>query len=68
LKRKYKKRGSLVAPEKALRRLPLVEAERDLRFYLGRKTEDAFFWVEWDRASKRPLEGDAVLVLAERRR
>jgi len=66
--RTHRKRGAVIAPEKERGRLPLIEAERDFRFRVGRKSERAFFWVEWDPAKKDPLPRDAVLVLAERRR
>ena len=60
-------RGARVAPEIERGRVPVIEAERNFRFRLGRKTPQAFFWVEWDPLSAAPLPGDAVLVMAERR-
>lgn len=52
-----------IAPEIEKGRLPLIEAARNFRFSLGRKTPRAFFWVEWDPSAAVP--GDAVLVMAE---
>lgn len=66
--RMHRKRGAIVAPERERGRLPLIEAERNFRFRIGRRSERAFFWVEWGPAKKGALPQDAVLVLAERRR
>lgn len=60
-------RGARVAPDLERGRVPLIEAERNFRFRVGRKTPQAFFWVEWDPLSVMPLPRDAVLVMAERR-
>ena len=60
-------RGARIAPDIERGRVPVIEAERNFRFRLGRKTPQAFFWVEWDPLSAAPLPRDAVLVMAERR-
>ena len=65
MKSNYGLRGSRIAPEKVLGRLPVIEATRSFRFRLGRKTPRAFFWVEWDPSGGAPIPGDAVLVMAE---
>lgn len=61
------KRGAAVAPDRGRGRIPLIEAERHFRFRLGRKTPQAFFWVEWDPLSAAPVPADTVLVMAERK-
>ena len=61
------RRGATVAPERERGRLPVIEAARSFRLVLGRKTPQAFFWVEWDPLGEAPLLRDAVLVMAERR-
>jgi len=63
----HRKRGDVVAPDRNRGQVPLIEAERHFRFRLGRKTPQAFFWVEWDPLSRTPLPRDAVLVMAERK-
>ena len=60
-------RGARVAPEIERGRIPVIEAHKHFRFRIGRKTPQAFFWVEWDPLSGAPLPRDAVLVMAERR-
>lgn len=63
----FRKRGARIALERELGRLPLIEAERHFRLHIGRKTPQAFFWVEWDPLEGAPALRDAVLVMAERR-
>jgi hypothetical protein len=54
-----------IAPEIERGRLPVIEAARSFRFQLGRKTSQAFFWVEWNPIGGEPIPADAVLVMAE---
>ncbi|CAB4347652.1 unannotated protein [freshwater metagenome] len=65
MKRNPGLRGGRIAPEIERGRLPLIEAARSFNFRLGRKTERAFFWVEWDPSGGDPLPADTVLVMAE---
>jgi hypothetical protein len=62
-----RRRGAVIAPERERGRVPIIEAGRNFRFRLGRRTPQAFFWVEWDPLSREPLPQDAVLVMAERK-
>lgn len=66
MKSNYGLRGGRIAPEIERGRLPVIEAARSFRFRLGRKTPQAFFWVEWDPLRGEPIPADAVLVMAER--
>jgi hypothetical protein len=64
---KQRNRGTVIAPELGSGRVPLIEAEKHFRFRLGRKTPQAFFWVEWDPLSAAPIPVNTVLVMAERK-
>lgn len=58
-------RGDCIAPEIERGRVPVIEAARSFRLLAGRKTKQAFFWVEWDPLADPKLPKDAVLVMAE---
>ncbi len=67
MNRKPVVRGARIAPDIERGRVPIIEAEKSFRFRGGRKTPQAFFWVEWDPLADPELPRDAVLVMAERR-
>lgn len=60
-----KRRGARIAPDIERGRVPVIEATRQFKLRVGRKTPDAFFWVEWDPANEPGLHSDTVLVMAE---